>query len=149
MTRKLFGVLFMTLLAQDVLGGPVRLGPTAGYLTDADALAIGRLFDGTRKPWVMVGHSSGFIRDEWFIDVYLEPDSTTAAIRRGSLEVVVAPLPSDGSYASHGAWNKRSSARYAQVLSGSGNPDVLLSRRDLNRPFRVVGTITDEELATW
>jgi hypothetical protein len=49
MTRKLFGVLFMTLLAQDVLGGPVRLGPTAGYLTDADALAIGRLFDGTRN----------------------------------------------------------------------------------------------------
>jgi hypothetical protein len=126
---------------------PQRIGPTSDQLSDADVASIAALFDRGEKLWLLVGHSQGFIQG-WFVDAFLPPDLSTPALRRGPMETVTAPAPLDVATLQHGLWSKVASARYAQVLAAGNDPDRLTSSRDITRPFRVVGTLSDEEIVS-
>jgi hypothetical protein len=127
---------------------PIPLGPTGDQLSTDDLAQIARISgEAGGKPWVLVGHPPGLVESaRWFVDVYLEADRTVGVLRRGRIQVVTALLPSIAAYAAPKTWQRVSSAEYAQAPIPGANPAELTGSRDLNRPFRVHGTLSDEAL---
>jgi hypothetical protein len=60
--------------------------------------------------------------------------------------LVKASLPSQTAYGAAKRWELVSAADYAQVLVQGTKPHAITGSRDLNRPFRIVGTLDDEAL---
>jgi len=147
---SLLPVLLTTLLlaAQAPAIAPIRLGPTGDRLTNDDLDQIGRLSQGVGGVvWVLVGHPPMFDGSPpWYVEAYLEPDRTSSEVRRGRIQLVKASLPSQTAYAAAKRWELVSGAEYAQVVVQGTKPHAITGSRDLNRPFRIVGTINDEAL---
>jgi hypothetical protein len=80
--------------------------------------------------------------EEWFVDAYLSPDSQTTALRRGQItrlsSHVVGNIPQ--------RWLVQSHGRYAQVALPGLALKAILGNSDIDRPFRVDGRFSDEEL---
>lgn len=136
------------LLQATPLPVPILIGPTGGSLSASDLSQVVRLTaEGGGEPWMLVGLPPPFADPaRWFVDVYLAPDRTTAGVRRGRIQVVWARLPAIAAYAAPKTWQAASSAEYAQVPVPGTNPDAVRDGRDLNRPFRLFGVISDEAL---
>lgn len=142
-------VLLTTLLlaGQAPAIAPIRLGLTGDRLTNDDLDQIGRLGQGVGGAvWVLVGHPPRFEPGPWYVEVYLDPDRTSPDVRRGRIQLVTASLPSRGAYAAAKRWELVSGAEYAQVVVQGTKPHAVTGSRDLNRPFRIVGTLDDEAL---
>jgi hypothetical protein len=94
-----------------------------------------------------LGHPGPFDGSaRWWVDVYTRPNRTADGVRRGRTQVVIAALPSPEAYDSPKTWQKGSVFEYAQVPVRDTTPDILRDNRDLNRPFRVFGTLSDDAL---
>ena len=76
----------------------------------------------------------------------MEPDHVRADIRRGRIAVLKAGMTSPDAYDGPKTWALVSMLDYAQVPASTARPDVIAGGRDLNRPFRVVGTLDDDSL---
>jgi hypothetical protein len=136
------------LFLQGVSAQPVRLGPTADRVTAADIAQIAALppQPGSR-PWVLVSFGTGLLPSmPWFIDVFLEPDRQTPSVRRGGMMTVRTTTPAQQAYEGARVWQVVRMAEYGQVPSRSDATRVR-DGRDLNRPFRIHGVFTDDEVA--
>lgn len=150
MTRfSLLLAMIVSLSVQSPAPSAIRLGPTGDRLTADDREQIGRLDFGGRAVWVLVGQPHGFVlSNSWYVNAYLEPDHIRPHIRRGRLAVLKAEMTSPDAYDGLKTWAVASMLDYAQVPATTDKPDVITSGRDLNRPFRVVGTFDDDTLVS-
>ena len=148
MTRhSLLLAVILSLTLQSKTLSPVRLGPTGDRLTADDREQIRRLDFGGRAVWVLVGHPRGLIlSNSWYVNAYLDPDHVRADIRRGHIAVLKAEMTSPDAYDGPKTWALVSMSDYAQVPVSTARPDVIAGGRDLNRPFRVVGSFDDDSL---
>jgi hypothetical protein len=133
-------------LAQAQVPEAYRFGPTASHLSDNDLKQIRLSASG--RPWVIVGRADPFDAADlrWYVEAFLEADRVSAGLRRGSIEGFSAELPSRRAYGAPKKWNRAWTGEYVQVPAPGRDPLVLSSSRDLSRPFRIVGSFTDEEL---
>lgn len=142
------GVLLVAVLAQVESHLPVRIGPTGQHLSAADVHDVAALLREDRgNIWLAVGHPPNLLNEpRWYVEVFLVPDQIAPALRRGRVETVVASLSAPQAYSGPKRWRKESTAEYAQVPVPGTDPARIAGRADLNRPFRVVGSFTDEDL---
>lgn len=146
---RLSALLALTVLLnqQSITSSAVRLGPTGDRLTSDDSDQIQRLSVGARPLWVLQGLPRGFEpSNSWYVVAYLEPDHIRADIRRGRLAIVKAEMTSPDAYDSPKKWAVVSTGEYAQVPVPGTTRAAITGSRDLNRPFRVVGTVDDDSL---
>ena len=145
---RITGVLLIALLAQVESHLPVRLGYTGKHLSTADVQDIASLLpEDPGNIWLAVGHAPNLLNEpRWYVEVFLAPDRTTPALRRGRVETVVAALSGPQAYSGPKQWQKSATAEYAQVPVRGTDPTRVVDGDDLNRPFRVVGSFTDEDL---
>lgn len=121
--------------------GPQILGPAAAEITSDDVAAFTRLAGNNEAPWIVFGFARGMIPAR-AAAIFFKPDTSHAGIRRGRVDEFIA-RQSAGTF---GPWERVLTARYAQVPVERTNPDTLTSARDLNRPFRLVGVIDDDDI---
>jgi len=134
------------LLLQAAAAAPVRLGPSADQLSKIDIAGISTLVEGQGPVWVLIAQSQGFIPGR-FVEVFLSPEVRTPSLRRGRMVSVQAPPPTTGDVAS--VWKRTGAEQpYAQVPLSRTDPDQVTNSRDLNRPFRIVGAFSDEEIVS-
>jgi hypothetical protein len=127
----------------------VRLGPTGDRLTSDDVDQIRRLSPDAKPVWLVVGHPRTFFpSNSWYVEAYLGPDASQTRVRRGQIVWVKAELTSPEAYDSPKRWEFVSTAGYAQVSAESGRTDAITGPRDLNRPFKIVGTFDDDTLVS-
>jgi hypothetical protein len=139
----------LTVLAQGSSDLPYRVGPTAANLTGDDVAQISRLVAETgSRPWVVVGRQVGLRPPPapWFVDVYLAPDLSTGAVRRGRAMRLRAQLPRMGDFTAHRVWSLDSYFDWAQVPELGRDADEVTGSRDVNRPFPVAGVVSDAAL---
>jgi hypothetical protein len=146
-TTKLVATLLVGVLSQISAGLPIRIGPTGSEVSDADVVAIRQVLGETVRPWIVVGLAPGWIKGR-FVDVYVQPDVTVDGIRRGRLESLGTASVTLASNEQRGEWRQVSSARWAQVPNDGADLDFIAGSRDLNRPFMVLGELTDGDLMT-
>lgn len=148
MTRLSVSLVVTLLLTFQSTPSPaIRLGPTGNHLTSDDLDQIGRLNIGDRAVWVLEGQPRGFEpSNSWYVVAYLTPDQTRTDIRRGRLAVLKAEMTSPEAYDGPKRWEVGSMGDYAQVPLPGTKPDAVAGGRDLNRPFKVVGTVDDDSL---
>jgi hypothetical protein len=140
----------LTVLAQGSPDLPYRVGPTAMHLTADDVAQIsGIVAETDSRPWVVVGRQVGLSPPPapWFVDVYLAPDVSAAAVRRGRAMRLRAQLPRMGDFTAHRVWRLDSHFDWAQVPEVGRDADQVTGSRDFNRPFPVVGDVSDAALA--
>jgi hypothetical protein len=123
---------------------PIRIHREARQLSRTSVKEIVRLAGSTGRPvWLLVGDTSQTLPEMRFIDAYLEPDSSSATIRRGR----VAHLESAIVNGTAVQWRVRSGdSQYAQVARESSHWHRALDDRSIERPFIVDGHFTDQEL---
>jgi hypothetical protein len=143
----LLAVMILPLTLQSTTSSPIRLGPTGDHLTADDLEQIRRLDFGGRGVWVLVGRPHGLDpSNSWYVFAYLDPDHVRADIRRGRIAVLKAEMTSPDAFDRPKTWALASMLDYAQVPASTAKPDAIAGGRDLNRPFRVVGTLDDDSL---
>jgi hypothetical protein len=126
---------------------PIRLGPMGDRLTADDLEQIRRLDFGGRAVWVLAGQPRGFEpSNSWYVHAYLDPDHVRADTRRGRIAVLKAEMTSPDAYDGPKTWTLVSMLDYAQVPVSTARPNAIDGGRDLNRPFRVVGSFDDDSL---
>jgi hypothetical protein len=135
------------LLLQGAPARPVRFGHMADRLTAADLTQIAALAaEPERRLWVVVSFAPNFAPSSpWFLDVFLEPDRTTPSVRRGTLMTVKTATPAPEAYEGARMWSVQRMAEFGQVPT-RGDPARVIDRRDLNRPFRIHGVFSDDEI---
>ncbi len=134
------------LLLQSAQAQPSRLGWMVDRLRAADIAQIAALAPQPHAPWVMVSSGPPFIRETpWYIEVFLDPDRMTTSVRRGRLMTVKTTAPALQATQETRGWQVERMAEYAQVPV---RPDAarVIDGSDLNRPFRVHGTFSDDDL---
>jgi hypothetical protein len=140
-------VVTLLLTFQSTASSVIRIGPTGDRLTSDDLDQIGRLNVSGRAVWVLEGGPRGFERsNSWYVVAYLTPDQIRADIRRGRLAVLKAEMTSLEAYDGPKRWEVVSMGDYAQVPPSGAKSDAIAGGRDLNRPFKVVGTVDDDSL---
>jgi hypothetical protein len=144
MVENVVGValsLAMTALVADqtsTIGSSVRT-----LLPEKDVAQITRLATvGHRTPWLMDVDRSMTLPDQWFVDAYLSADSETAALRRGRITRLGSSVV--GNIAQR--WRVASHGQYAQVARPGLDLRTMVESNDIDRPFRVNGRFSDEEL---
>ena len=142
------GVLLVAVLDQVESHLPVRIGYTGKHLTAAIVHDVAALLpEDPGNIWLAVGHAPNLLNEpRWYVEVFLVPDRITPALRRGRVETVAAALSAPQAYSGPKRWQKNSTAEYAQVPVRGTDPARVAGGGDLNRPFRVVGSFTDEDL---
>jgi hypothetical protein len=124
---------------------PIRLGDVARGLSDRDVTAVMQVAQAEacrEKPWLLNG-PRGMMPDLQFIEAYCPPETSTAALRRG----VLVSLMRDGTTAPWRLSDSRTTA-YAQVAVPDREFNQVAADDDIDRPFRVVGEISDAELVS-
>lgn len=126
----------------------LRIGSLERQLTEEDVVNIERALPAGQKPWLMVGaHGQTWAKT---VIVFLQPATTTATLRSGS--VIVLTRPYSGPTAAWNFLDKTDYGRfafsdaYAQVAIEGRDFDQVKSDTDNNRPFFVDGRFTDDEL---
>jgi hypothetical protein len=119
-----------------------RVGDIAQQLTESDLATVERMtFASGGRPWLIFGIQRG--GGQHFFDAYLSPQTTTAEIRRGSLvRFNWDPGSARGRIVNS---NRASNFFYAQVPTPEAGFEVQ-DKKDLNRPFQLVGAFTDAEI---
>jgi hypothetical protein len=134
-----FAVLFALLMQSPAT--PSRIGDKAIELSQEDVAAIQRTLPADAKPWLLEGERGQVVLLE-YIEAYLSPTDTTPALRRGTVITVMRrTLPPVGE------WNVSRTDSYGQVAIPGRSFDDIHSEWDINRPFRILGRFSDDELA--
>jgi hypothetical protein len=118
---------------------PFRTGDVARQLTEQDVKAIELVLPSDSKPWLLNG-DPGQIGNAQFIDAYLSPTAATPSLRRGTVITVMRRISPPT------AWTARPAEAYAQVSIAGKKFDEIQGDQDVNRPFRVIGSINDDQL---
>lgn len=129
----------------------IRLGPTGDRLSADDLAQIARLAkDKAGSPWVVVGYPPAPLRDsaQWFVTVFIGPDSWKSALNIGTTLTLVTTLSAPAVYEGQKVWRVEAVGQYAQLPVSGSDQRLVLSGRDLNRPFRVVGAVDEGALRT-
>jgi len=125
---------------------PIRLGDVARGLSDRDVAAITQIAQAQacrEKPWLINGPRVQ-IADLQFIEAYCPPEIGRDELRRGVLVNITRDLPS-------GSWRLSDGPQtvpYAQVTVSERQLNEVAGDDDINRPFRVIGEIRDDELVS-
>ena len=119
---------------------PLRIGDMAREFSQEDIAGIQRTLPADAKPWLLEGER-GQIPVLQYIEVYLSPTDTTAALRRGTVITVMRRTQP-----TVGEWNVSRTDSYGQVAIPGRSFDDVHSEWDMNRPFRVIGRFSDDEL---
>jgi hypothetical protein len=121
---------------------PGRIGDVARELSQEDIAGIQRTLPADAKPWLLEGER-GQIPVIQFTEAYLSPTDTTAALRRGT---VVTLMRRTRPTEPVGEWNVSRTDSYGQVAIPGRSFDDVNSEWDTNRPFKVFGRFSDDEL---
>src|SRR6266446_33890 len=139
-------ILLLVSLAQSPVTTPLR-GGAATELTEQDIAALQIVLPPGEKPWLLIGDRSLWTRGQ-FIQAYLPPTTSTAALRRGTM-IRVGRRNQRNAFerpASSDPWIVERSESYAQVAIAGRNFDRIQGDQDMNRPFQVIGRFDDTEL---
>jgi hypothetical protein len=121
---------------------PSRIGNQAIELQQEDVAGIQRTLPAGAKPWLLNGERGQVVLSQ-YIEAYLSPTDTTPALRRGTVITVMRRTrPSEPV----GEWNVSRTGSYGQVAIPGRSFDDVHSEWDMNRPFRVIGRFSDDEL---
>ena len=131
-----------------------RVGPTAAHLSADDVAQITRIAsDAGGQPWVIVGRQLPLLPPSdmlWFVDVYFAPSQSGEHVRRGRAMTLTSRIPSRGDFGTTRTWSPATMGEpffdWAQVPEPGRHADDVTSSRDINRPFRVIGAISDDAL---
>lgn len=118
-----------------------RLGSVAKELTSEDLDEITRLVSTSgRRPWLLVADKR-FLPGprQWYVFVYLEPHVATPSVRRGPILIA---------FCQGNVWNLEASASWAQAAVAGRTFEEVAGERDVNRPFQVIGDLSNEEIFT-
>jgi len=137
----------LTLLLQQP-EGVVPCFDRCGNLSADDQRQIARAAATEGTPWLATGRPGLILGYVW---VLLQPDTATPQLRPGRYVEVSVYTPGTNQFRIAGVanvWRRVAgqSGRYAQMVSPDRDADDVRGRTDINRPFTVVGTFTDEEL---
>jgi hypothetical protein len=119
----------------------LRIGDVARQLSQEDVAAIQRTLPADAKPWLLNGER-GQVAPTEYVEAYLSTTDTTPALRRGTVITVTRA----GIGPAAGEWNVSRTESYGQVALPGRSFDDVHSEWDMNRPFRVIGRFSDEEL---
>ena len=131
-------LLFVALMQSST--APLRIGDVGRQLTDQDVTALEAALPTGAMPWLLNGEQ-GQIPVMQFIEAYLSPTDTTAALRRGMVVSVMRRIRP-----AVGEWSLSRTESYAQVAIPGRRFDDIQGDQDINRPFRVIGRFDDDEL---
>jgi hypothetical protein len=136
--------------AQSPSRPPYRVGPSGDRLNEADLAELARVAQELGETrWVVVGRGTPFQKEpEWLVDVYFAPSVRTARVRRGRAMSLKAPLPAWEAFDAPKTWSRVELFDWAQVPIANRPADEVIGNRDLNRPFRIEGTISDATLVS-
>jgi hypothetical protein len=141
-------LLILTLVStQAAAVSPIRIGPTARRLTDADVVEIQNVL-GRDRLWVVIAHR-GQIGTLWAVSAFLAPSRGTAELRRGKMSWLTATLDEFLAYSKRGPWRSTPDfpgSDYVQVPIPGRDPGEVVDSRDLHRPIRVLSEFRDDEL---
>ena len=137
----------LALVLQSASGIPIRLGDVGRLLSEDDIHQIEQIGVASGgAPWLLVGHHS-MIGEMWFVDAYLQPTTASPSVRRGTLINVSSNLPEVPSVLKVWTLNRRATRlTYAQVAVSERSFGNILGDQDVNRPFRISGEFSDDEL---
>jgi len=93
-------------------------------------------------PWLFDVSRGMLLPTEWYVDAYLSADTQTATLRRGRFTKLESPVIGDIAQ----NWRVVSRGAYAQVARAGDLLRVSMTDDDIDRPFRVEGRFSDEEL---
>jgi len=127
------------LLLQGAGTGVVRTGDVARVLSEQDIAAMVSALPAVAKPWLLNGDPGQLVFVQ-AIEVYLQPSSQKATLRRGTMTIVSRRTQTGQ------GWQASYSCEYAQVAIPGRSFDEIKGDQDANRPFQVLGTFADEEL---
>jgi hypothetical protein len=144
MTRTIVGVLVVGLASNAIGAEPYRFGPLGTRLLAEDLAAIADASGG--QPWAVFGWYSQVLPEVRYVDAFLAPTLVNARLRRGPLIYLqCSPVAHE---VLCGSWKAASKGgHYAQVTDdpdGFGTDLTIGSPSE--RPMRVVGEFTDQEL---
>ena len=117
---------------------PLRIGDVARQLTDADVTALEMVIPSGSTPWLLSGEYTS-IGLAQYIEAFMPPTVETQVLRRGTI-ISADRRPSTSPWVLGATWS------YAQVAIAGRRFDDIRDDRDMNRPFRVVGNFTDDDL---
>src|SRR5262249_1866583 len=116
-------------------GTAFLLGTLDPQFTDADVRQMTALVPGGKKAWLVIGQAGR--RSQGY--VFLEPDSVSSALRKGSILVMEASVPTGANDARIWRYLKiEPSSEYAQVTIEGRDPSDVRGNDDINRPFMVM-----------
>ena len=119
---------------------PGCIGDVARELSEEDVAAVQRTLPADAKPWLLNGER-GQVPVNEIIEAYLSTTDTTPALRRGTVITVRRRTQP-----SVGEWNVSATESYGQVAIPGRSLDDIQGDQDMNRPFRVIGRFSDDEL---
>jgi hypothetical protein len=119
---------------------PLRTGDVARQLSQEDVAAIERTLPADAKPWLLNGERGQVVVME-YIEAYLTTTNTSPVLRRGTVITVMRRTRP-----AVGEWNVSRTESYGQVALPGRSFDDVHSEWDMNRPFRVIGRFSDDEL---
>lgn len=145
--RTLPKILLLTaVILQAATKAPIRLGEVGRKLADQDIAAVERIASTNGgKPWLLVGQQGQIIGFQ-IVQAYCTPAASTRDVRRGSLVYVSRQSADSG--ATWQPWALQGKGDYAQVAIPARDFDRINGDQDVNRPFRLSGKFTDDELAS-
>jgi hypothetical protein len=119
----------------------IRLIGPAVSLTEEDLKKIRALMPSGAPPiWLIIGQPVGMYRPlSWDVQVYLDPDSTSPALRTGRLITLSTQLPAADALSASKTWTQRLvTGKWAHLpLPGRDVRDVQ-NEKDRNRPVELV-----------
>jgi hypothetical protein len=137
------GLLYVALFIQAPSTAPLRLGGGAQQLSESDIASIESLLPGNTKPWLYGDIAPEAQTSAAVMGVFLPATTQTSELRRGKLVTLRWP---DNAPDSRGWTIIDANGSYAQVAAAGRSFDQVQGNRAANRPFQVLGTITDADL---
>jgi hypothetical protein len=142
-------------LALPLLAIVPLLGPSEPYRfgSVAEALppdSVAGIVEATRSvggpPWALLGWDSQVLPRVLYVDAFLPPTISAAKLRRGAfVRLLCKPI---GDRPACGTWERESElGAYVQVADGPTDfGPIATVRGESERPIRVIGDFTDDEL---
>ncbi len=135
-------------VARTTKTGVPLIGAVGLQLSDQDVAGLQSVLPGGATPWLLIGEPNQLSSTLQIIQAYLPPTVTRSDFRRGQVASVrrrTTPTPE--------AWTISSvpsggTETWAQVAIAGRKFDQILDDQDINRPFRVMGTIDDADLVS-
>src|SRR5688572_5736313 len=122
------------------MDGVRLIGPAANLTADDLGKIRARMPSGAPPIWLIMGRPVGMYGPlSWDVQVYLEPDSTSPALRIGRLITLSTQLPSADAFSATKTWTQKLvTGKWAQMpLPGRGIRDVQ-NEKDRNRPVDLI-----------